>query len=73
MRSILEVMEEESTWEVTELNTRKKTFKNAVRDIFEGDDYKTHSFRTREEAETKVEELKAEGIRTNLARVVRIN
>ena len=68
--SLLDRLENESVWELTELNTRKKTFKNDVEDILYGDDYKKYTFNTKEEAEAKAIELKAQGISTNLARVL---
>lgn len=59
------------TFEVTELNTRRKTYRNALKDIFQGDDYKKHSFSTIEEAREFEKELNEKGIRTNLAKVRR--
>lgn len=61
------------TFEVTELNTRRKTYKSAVKDIFHGDDYKVHEFKTLEEAELFEQELNKKGIRTNLTKVHRYN
>lgn len=59
------------TFEVTELNTRKHTYKGAVKDIFFGDNYTTHSFPTIEEARKCERELNAKGVATNLTKVHR--
>lgn len=67
---ILEQLEGKGVWEVTELNTRRRRFKNEVNDILYGDNYKKHSFKTKEEAYAKMGELEGRGIKTSIARVV---
>lgn len=57
-------------YQITELNTRKKTFKNDLKDIFEGDDYKTHKIENFEEAKMLEKELNDKGIKTNFAKVL---
>lgn len=60
-------------YKITELNTRKKTYKNPVRDIFEGDDYKSHKRNTLDEAKALAAELYKKGIHTNIAHVTESN
>lgn len=67
---ILDQLEQNSVWEVTELNTRKRTYRDEIKDILYGDNYKKHSFKTEAEADAKAEELEARGIHTTIARVV---
>lgn len=67
--SILEKLEANKTYEVTELNTRKATFEDDLQDIFHGDDYNKHSFKSLEEARAFEKELNAKGIHTNIASV----
>ena len=57
-------------YQLTELNTRKKTFKNDLKDLFEGDDYKTHKIENFEEAKALEKELNDKGIKTNFAKVL---
>lgn len=57
-------------YQITELNTRKKTFKNDLKDLFEGDDYKTHEIENFEEAKALEKELNDKGIKTNFAKVL---
>lgn len=57
-------------YQITELNTRKKTFENDLKDIFEGDDYKTHKIENFEEAKMLEKELNDKGIKTNFAKVL---
>lgn len=57
-------------YQITELNTRKKTFEDDLKDIFEGDDYKTHKVKNYEEAKALEKELNNKGIMTNFAQVV---
>lgn len=57
-------------YQITELNTRKKTFKNDLKDLFEGDDYKTHKIENFEEAKALEKELNDKGIKTNFAKVL---
>ena len=59
------------TYNVTELNTRKKVFKNALKDIFEGDNYKTHEFETLKQAKEFEKQLNERGVMTNLTHVFR--
>lgn len=57
-------------YQITELNTRKKTFKDDLKDIFEGDDYKTHKIENFEEAKALEKKLNDKGIKTNFAKVL---
>ena len=57
-------------YQITELNTRKKTFKDDLKDIFEGDDYKTHKIEIFEEAKALEKKLNDKGIKTNFAKVL---
>lgn len=56
-------------YQITELNTREKTFRDDLRDIFEGDDYKTHKIEDYEEAKAFEKELNDKGIKTSFAKV----
>lgn len=70
--SILEQLEKNSVWEVTELNTRETKFKDPIKDIIEGDNYKKHTFSSKEEAYNKADELKEKGIFTKIARTLKL-
>ena len=54
------------TWNVTELNTRKKTFSNDIKDLFYGDSYIEHKFETFEKAKVFELQLNKKGVMTNL-------
>lgn len=65
--SILEKMQANSVYEITELNTRKVKFSDDVQDILHGDDYKKHTFKNLEEAKAFEKELNSKGIKTSFA------
>lgn len=69
--SITKQIEKNTVWQLTELNTRHRWHKSEIDDILYGEEYKTHEFKTREEAINKQEQLKKSGIKTNLARLTR--
>lgn len=45
-------------YQITELNTRKKIFDDDLKDIFEGDDYKTHKVENYDEAKSTWKRIK---------------
>ena len=57
-------------YQITELNTRKKTFENDLKDIFEDNDYKTYKVENYDESKALEKELNDKGIMTNFAQVV---
>lgn len=56
-------------FQVLELNTRRRTFKDEVEDCLYGDDYKKHKCETLEEAYKLEKELNKKGISTSVAKV----
>lgn len=60
---------EKHYYEVTELNTRRISYKDPVLDILYGSDYKRHRCKTLEEAREISAALENAGIHTNIANV----
>ena len=70
--NITKQIEENSVWQLTELNTRRRLHKSEIEDILYGEEYKNHEFNTKEAALNKQEQLKKSGIRTHLSRLIKL-
>lgn len=70
--NITKQIEENSIWQLTELNTRRILHKSEIKDILYGEEYKNHEFKTREAALNRQEQLKKSGIKTHLSRLIRL-